>query len=736
MRAIRLISIFFIATILIFTTFGVLLAKPSQQQPNVLFIIVDTLRDDHLGCYGYDKIKTPNIDAIAKQGTLFKNAISQVPLTFPSHSSMFTSTYPQFNKMRDNSGYKLDNSNITLAERLKENGYATAAFISTMVLKSKSGINQGFDTFDDKIEKSVGKRVLKFMDDERTADKTTAAALNWLKANKDKKFFLWVHYYDPHTIYNPPSPYKDIYKDSLYDGEIAFTDENIGVLISALKDLKLDKNTLIVFASDHGESLGEHEERGHAVFIYDVTLKVPLIFSYPGFIPQGKTVEEEARLIDVMPTILDILGIKKNKEIQGLSLENLINGKQKTGNLPAYSESLYAKFHFNWSSLQAIRTKDWKYIKSTEPELYNLKDDPKELNNLASSRKDIARDLDKQLESFLKKTSAPEEKEKRVEIDRETKEKLMSLGYVSGTITTKDGGPVPIKMIQIMEKLNIADRQVNAGLIDKAMQAYNEILASDPNNMEASLHLAQCYREMGKFDDAIKYFKRAASSKPDDPEVHDGLGNIYKSMGRVELAFKEFDIANKLDPDNPAVINNLGWCYQQKLDFDKAIEFYRKALALDPSLATTHANLAICYRVKKQLDMAIKEVETALKLEPELAFAHSELCACVAIQGRLDEAIVHCKKAIELDPEGDDGYINLGVCLERKGEFDKALENYRKVLEISPWDESVYVNIGNVYAQKKDFDMAMQNFKKALEMNPKNLRAAAAIKALSQKKNR
>jgi arylsulfatase A-like enzyme/Flp pilus assembly protein TadD len=733
MKHFKKISIF-VLTAIFLPLFVFAKSDIQDKRPNVLFIIVDTLRADHLGCYGYSQIKTPNIDSLAKGGTLFKNVIAQAPLTFPSHCSLFTSTYPQFNNMRDNGNQRLGKANITLAEKLQDNGYTTAAFIGTFVLDSKFGLDQGFQIYDDQMQKVTAKRVIKMMDEEeRKADKVTEAAINWLKANKDKKFFLWVHYYDPHTIYNPPSPYKELYKNNLYDGEVAFCDEYIGVLLASLKELNLDSNTLIIFASDHGESLGEHDENGHAIFVYDTTTRVPLIFSYPGVIPEGKVIENQVSLIDIMPTILDLLGIKKNKEIQGRELARLIKGNQKSWDLPAYSESFYAKLHFNWSQLQAYYVGDWKYIKSSEPELYNVKDDPTELINLAKAKTDIVNQLNKQLQGFLKKTGAPEKKETKAEIDKETKEKLMSLGYIGGSVSS-GSEPVPREMIQVMEKMNLYTRMANEGMIDRAIAGFIEVSNIDPTNMEANLRLAQCYKEQGKYDEAIKYFRKAASSKANLPEVHNGLGTIYKDMGRAEEALKEFKLALELDPEDAAAINNIGWYYQQKLQVDKAMEYYQAALKLDNNMATTHSNIAILYRIKGNLDKAIEELNIAMKLEPELSYAYAEMCACIATKGDIDKAIPYCQKAIELNPRGLDGYNNLGVCYERKGEYDQALENYLKAQEIAPWNSLIYCNIGKVYMQRKDFEQAKEYLNKALQVDPNCQRAMQMLKAISQDK--
>jgi arylsulfatase A-like enzyme/Flp pilus assembly protein TadD len=707
--------------------------EAAQESPNVLFIIIDTLRADHLGCYGDAKIRTPNIDSIAKQGTMFQNAITQAPLTFPSHTTMFTSTYPQQSNAWDNGSYRLASSEVTLAQVLQDKGYATGAFVSTVVLDAKYGLNKGFQTYDDAIGKNQGDRVIKFMDDERTADRTAPLAIKWMKDNKDKKFFLWVHFYDPHGIYNPPSPYKEMYGKEPYDGEIAFADHYVGEVLSALKELGLKDRTLVVFAGDHGEGLGEHGENGHGIFVYDETLKVPLIFSYPNVIPQAKVIKEQARLIDIMPTILDLLNIKKNKEIQGQSLAGVLKGEEKPEDRTAFSVTRYAQIHFNWSEMQSWRTRDWKYIKSTEPELYNISKDPDESVNLISKRKDIAQAMEKDLDEFFKKTSAPEKKENKIEMDEQTKKQLMSLGYVSGSAPTKDKAPVPIKMIKVMQAMSAADKMVNSGLIDEAIKKYKEIIKQDPDNMEAYSHIALCYKSIQKYDEAIKYFRKAASFKSDVAEVHDGLGNIYKSMGKPALAFEEFQRALKLEPDDPALINNIGWCYQQARNFDKALEFYEKAIKLDPNLATTHANMAICYRVKGNLYKAREELDIALKQDPKLAFAYSELGAILAIKGNLDEAIVNCKKAIEYAPDEPDGYQNLGVCLEMKGRNEEALENFKKALKIAPWNVMTQTSIAGVYIKLNNREMAIEHLNKALELDPNNKKAAQMLKKLEEK---
>jgi len=665
--------------------FAIIEKRSSCSAPeNVLLITVDTLRSDHLGCYGYKRIKTPNIDGLAERGTMFKNAISQVPLTLPSHCSLFTSTYPQFNNVRDNGSYRLGQSAVTLAERMQENGYATAAFVSTFVLDSKFGLDQGFETYDDRMQHKSGKRIIEHMEAERTADKVTDAAVSWLRDKKTAKNFLWVHYFDPHAVYNPPAPYREIYKDNPYDGEIAFTDENIGVLLAALKELKLDEKTLIIFAADHGEGLGEHEEFGHSVFLYDTTLKVPLIFSCPGLITEGKIIEGQVRLIDVMPTILDFLQVERNKEIQGESLIGLMKGRIKSLNLPAYSESLYAKLRYNWSALQSFRTAEWKYIKSPEPELYNTKNDPQELVNLAGSRMDVVKELDNRLEIFLTATSSSGEAAATAEMDEETRRKLMSLGYIGGDAAPGSEDPVPRKLIQVMEKMNLSARLANEGLIDKAIEGFREVVKIDPKNTEAYINLAQCYAGLGKYDEAITHFEIAASFKPDNPEI----------------------------------INDIGTCYTEKMDFNKALDQLNKAIELDAEFTQAYYNRGLVHRKLGNWQHAIEDYDKAIELDAEFAKAYSNRGGVYEKSGNYQRAIEDYDKAIELDPKSAEVYYNRGVVYQRSGNHQQAIKDYHNVIELKPRFKPAYYNRGLAYDKSGNHQQAIGDYIKAIELDP------------------
>ncbi|HSE42686.1 MAG TPA: sulfatase, partial [Acidobacteriota bacterium] len=332
--------------------FASLKSPGSYKDYNVLLITLDTLRADRLPVYGYSGVKTPNLDRLTAASYVFDDAISHVPLTLPSHTSMLTGKLPIGHGIRDNAGFILDPGEITLAEVLKDQGYATSAFVSAFVLDSRWQLNQGFDFYYDNFNLAEFQDVTPG-DIQRRADETEIEATAWLDANRNRKFFTWVHYYDPHEPYDPPEPYKSEYRDNPYNGEIAYTDEYVGKLLDKLRDLKLDEKTIIVVAGDHGESLGQHNESTHAMFVYNTTQHVPFFIHVPG--TGSGHIKGVVRLIDLMPTVLDLLGVKIPSSVQGKTLYPMLQGKEDLKRT-AYSESVYAELHYGWSPLESITT--------------------------------------------------------------------------------------------------------------------------------------------------------------------------------------------------------------------------------------------------------------------------------------------------------------------------------------------------------------------------------------------
>ena len=353
--------------------------RPSPESLNLVFVTLDTLRADRLGCYGFAGIETPNIDGLAREGILFEHVTSAVPLTFPAHSSIFTGLLPPHHGVRDNGGFFLEDDKTTLAERLKGAGYTTGGFIGAWVLESRWGLAQGFDKYSDKFDLSQYK-VLSLGTVQKKGDEVMNDALAWLDGVKDRKFFAWVHLYDPHSPYEPPEPYLSRYPDQPYLGEVAYTDHVVGRLLDYLRGAGLMERTLVVLTADHGESIGEHSESTHAYFIYDATTAVPLIIRTPwGYRGRNRT---QVASVDLFPTVLDLLGLAPQDGIDGHSLVRAVMDPAAELGHVAYSETYFPRYHFGWQHLRSLRDGAYKFIDAPIPELYDLAKDPQEKQNI------------------------------------------------------------------------------------------------------------------------------------------------------------------------------------------------------------------------------------------------------------------------------------------------------------------------------------------------------------------
>src|SRR4051812_16413192 len=403
---------------------------PSLRPLNVVVITVDTLRADHLHCYGYPGIETPGLDGLAQRGVLFESAVAQTPLTPPSHASIFTGQNPTVHNVRNTGGFVLQSSSHPLARILHEQGWDTAAFVSSAVLKKLFGFNNGFGVYDDEMPRP-GKRNEFREDPERKASDTVDRAIAWLNNRPSgKPFFLWVHMYDPHLPYQPPAEFAQKYKGRPYDGEIAYADQQIRRLFEAVAQKSPAGQTVTAVLADHGESLGEHGEHTHGVFLYDSTLRIPFIMAGPG-IPAGLRVKQQARTIDFLPTLLEVMGGRAPGYVEGVSLVPAFLGKSIATDV-SYAETLYPKMNMNWSELRAIRTNRWKYIRAPRPELYDLTSDPGETNNVIQQHGPEAQNFEGHLKKFISPGGKGVEKVETAMLDQRVMDQLKSLGYLAG----------------------------------------------------------------------------------------------------------------------------------------------------------------------------------------------------------------------------------------------------------------------------------------------------------------
>jgi arylsulfatase A-like enzyme/Tfp pilus assembly protein PilF len=683
--------------------------QPAAQKLNILLITIDTLRADHVGIYG-GQVETPAIDRLGRLGVIFTHAYCHVPLTLPSHCSLLTGVIPPVHGVRDN-GYRFQGGNQTLAEILKTRGYATAAFVGAFPLDSRFGLDRGFDVYDDNYGSRNPQRDLTFI--ERKAEEVNTRALIWLEKNKNKNFFLWIHYFDPHAPYEPPPPFKEKYEGREYDGEIAYTDLMIGHLIAKMEEWSLIDNTLIVLTADHGEGLGEHQEKTHGIFIYDATMHVPLIFFNKKILPQGRVIQELAGLSDVFPTILDLLNIPfDSRRIQGKSLKSsLLKGKEEKDK-EIYLESVAAMLDRNWAPLQGLRTKNWKYIEAPIPELYDLNEDPLELNNIYEKYPKVALELQRKMKTMLNKTFIPSLAEiKRPEMDKEVQEKLRSLGYISGGgVICSEPQPDPKIMIEIDNLFNDAIMASESGKLVEACQLYQKLLEKQPNFALAYEYAAYNFYKMGKLTEAISLLEQALSRSLRTKSIKARLGLYLQETGQIKESIDLLKEALEQDPTYTEAYNYLGVSYYKNNQMDLAEATFKKALELDRDYAMTMNNLGNVYLTQKKYDEAIKEYNRAIETDPLLASAYNGLGVAFYRQGKINEALEQWQKALIIDPYQADVAYNLGRLWLRLGNKEKALEFLEHFLKVAQPIK---------YAQDiEEVQQAVEKLKRELRKNP------------------
>ena len=652
---------------------------------NVLLITMDTTRADRLGCYGYKRAKTPNLDNLAAKGVEFLNVYCQVPLTTPSHCSILTGTYPLYHQVRNNGTYALSPALVTLAEVLEGKGFATAAFVSSFTVDSRFGLDQGFEVYDDKFAEA---QAFKALNSERKAEKTFEAFSRWLGKNQARSFFCWVHFYDPHLPYDPPAPYNVEFADSLYDGEIAYMDQVIGKTIEALREKGLLAKTLVILAGDHGEAFGEKVEAGHGVFIYDGTMKVPLIFYAENHLPAGLVIKSRVRLIDLMPSVLDMLNVPVNKDVQGTSLLPYIEGK-KDGDLTCYLESYYPPETFGWSELVGIIDGDWKFIRAPRSELYNLKTDAKEEKDLVSREARTAALLNRKLEEIIKAGTSKTKPGRRT-LSREEEDRLRSLGYIGADASVKVGkGPLPdpkdkMGEFKILFKAKLLEYQGN---FEESEKYYREILRLEPDVSWHYIGLAILLAKERKVGEGIEVLKSGLVRLPDSVVLMSRLASFYMRVGNFKEAFAMSRAALDRDPRQFDALVIAGWSEDMRGNWKESSGYFGKALEIEPENKYIRLKYAYALGALGRGAEAAR-IDEALKKEfPGDRRIYADLGTIYTSMNKLDLAEENLRKAVELDP-GPESYLVYSAILERMGRLEDAISNLKLFLETTKEGET------------------------------------------------
>jgi len=645
---------------------GLATTSPATRKPtrsNIIVITLDTTRADRMGFLGSKLGLTPNLDALAKQSAVFTHAYSHVPLTTASHATIFTGTYPQFNHVVD-FGIPLSDKLPYTPEILHKIGYHTAAFVASLVLDPLGGTAPGFDRGFDVYDAGFRLRPRgadRYKTVERRAEEVINHCLTWLSKRPSGSFLLWVHLYDAHDPYDPPEPFNSRYASQPYDGEIAYVDAQVGRFLNALRAKGLYDSSLIAVMADHGESLGEHGENTHGVFLYDSTIHVPLLIKLPGLHREEKQIDTRVDLVDVAPTILGQAGLFVPKEMQGESLLPFMRrakvGETSIPDRAAYAETDYPHRAFGWSPLRALRTGKYLYIRAPQPELYNQTSDPAERQNLVANSKAVADTVATQLENFRKKTS-----QTLVELakpDPEMVEKLRALGYVA-TDTNNSGSSAnhseidPKSKIEVSNLLHDAMLDVEDAQYQRAVPLLEKVLVEQPEMPIAEMQLGIAQARLKNYDKALPHLRKAVQVLPDSGMGHYELGLALYETGDWKGAAPEFEAA------------------------------VQKA----PRWADAHFSLASVYARIDRVSEAMTELDTTLTLNPDHYRGNLLRGRILSLQNIPDQALPNLQKAAEVQPSSMEAHLFLADAYAQLGRQQDAMRERQEAsrLKANPTD--------------------------------------------------
>jgi arylsulfatase A-like enzyme/Tfp pilus assembly protein PilF len=578
---------------------------PQAAVRNLLIVTVDTLRADRVGAYGYARARTPAMDGLAARGVRFENTYADAPITLTSHASLMTGRYPPGHGARHN-GMRLDLATPTLADTLGRAGFATGAFVGAFPLDRRFGLIKGFSTYGDRMPRGSQGRLA----NERPGSMVVDEAIAWLEQNRSSRFFLWVHMFEPHAPYGVPGDRNPA--DVRYDAEVAESDRQIGRLVTALGGEA--SSTLIVVTADHGEAFGEHGEIGHSIFVYDTTLRVPLIIAGPSLPP--RVVRDPVTLVDIAPTVTRLLGVGPF-DADGVDLSPALSG-QSLPSREIYAESFAPLLDFGWSPLRSVRADGFKFIAAPKPELYALATDANETKNVVDTDTQRAAALGARVDRISSATLSVQSK-----MDRETAGRLQALGYVSGGPSNSGSRPDPKDRRELAARIaQVTSGELSGAELESALRA---ILKDDPQNPQAHLRLGYVLVETNRCKEAEPHFRAAIDGKLPTADAHLGLASCYVVARRADAALATLGEGAALEPDNPVVIANQGVLTSDGGQPLAAVPLFQRALTLDPDFHQARFNLAIAYARAGRRQEAASEASELLRRMPANAPQRSEV---------------------------------------------------------------------------------------------------------------
>lgn len=620
---------------------------------NLLIVTLDTTRADRLGCYGRSSAATENIDRLAADGVTFHNAFTTAPITLPAHSSLFSALYPPRHGVRDNADYRLPESVVTLAERLQTAGYRNGAVVASAVLDRGLGLEQGFSFYDDLRRSQPPAQAadsVRFEPiAERNAQSVTDQALRWLRTRDAEPFFLWVHYFDPHDDYAPPEPFRTRFRTDPYQGEIAFVDQELGRLLRSMAQSQQLERTLVVITADHGEGLGNHQEATHGVYLYDSTLRIPLLMRFPRRALAGTHYRGLFSAVDLAPTLLELLGIGAFENVDGVSHAGALRAGQPLQRAPIYAETLYSARAYGWSEQRALRSLSRKYIRNERDQLFDLASDPIESRDLAASQLDELSGWVSQLDRLLAHFGdAPSQADQPA--DRERLEILQSLGYASGA-SGRDRA--------VEDSQAASQRAARAATLDRAREAI----------------------AAGRRADAARWARQVLEAEPNNPAAHGLLGISVDPQTEPQIALQHLRRAAELAPTVFEHSRNLGVLLAQRSDWPGAITALRRAAALRPGAADLQFLLGNALRESGQSAAALESFERAHRLDYRSVSLYLAWSQTHRQRGEWIQAASRLRQALELEPASSEpraALIRLHLERPELGSPDREIAQLRR----------------------------------------------------------
>lgn len=687
---------------------------------NVLLLTLDTTREDALGCYGHPEAGTPTLDSLASVGVLFESVATSVPMTCPAHTTILTGLDPLEHGVRDNGRYVASDTLVTLAEMFRDNGYQTAAFLAAFPLDAQFGLSQGFDVYDDKYTERAVARSEETA--QRRADAMTDAALRWMDERDERPFFLWVHYFDPHFPYDAPEPYASRFPGSPYQAEVAFMDAEIGRLLRGLRAAGIMRSTFILAVGDHGESLGEHGEESHSFFIYDGTQMVPCLLvppadwsGSPSLV--GRRIPWHTRLRDMTATAANLMGWPQAhwERVGTTSLLSAMD-EEAPPQFVSYMETLTPYLEYGWSDLRGVRTKDWKYIRAPEPELYDLAKDPAESVNVIDEHPEAAARMAGWLEWYLARE--PEEAQQPAEVDPETMERLRSLGYLQGVGALGEGsGADPKDRLDAYKAITLARTYAAEYRAEEAVALLEPVVRKEPNNLELLRILASTYALGRDLEKANALYDRILKRAPTEPRYLKESAQVASLAGDYERALSLLDVLESAAPDEEGIWILKGEAWEYQGETDRALEAYQREIEKFPQSFEAYSRIGRILRSRKDEKGARVAFEKALSIFPNHATSLAALSSLSYEEGNeaLGDSLLDA--ALEADPFDPEANFRKGWRARERHDLLTARQAYETAVRASPEYAQAHSNLANVYLDMGQLQLALRGYENALALN-------------------